>query len=160
MLAYHSYSVANCANALEIPLKSRRLVRKAQTRGSKRSIDTVRHDKRLAEKRASHFVQVAHVDERDVAIETERSQDRRFRILGIESVDLVERSLDGKCTMLIDGRSAAEILVALEYKDLVPSSAIDCPGDQAAKPRTNHDGVELSGHPQPLTMRNFLIGRH
>ena len=90
MLAYRCHGMANCEDALEISVESFRLVRKALFRGSKRRIDPVRQNKRLAEKRASHFVQVADVDELDVAIETERSQDRCLRILGVESVDLVE----------------------------------------------------------------------
>jgi hypothetical protein len=49
----------------------------------------VRQNKRLAKKRASNFVQVPDVDERDVAIKAERSQDRRLWILGIEPIDLM-----------------------------------------------------------------------
>jgi hypothetical protein len=59
-------------------------------------IKPARQNKRFAEESASHFVQIADVNERDVAIEAKRSQDRHLRVLAIESVDLVERRLDGK----------------------------------------------------------------
>ena len=157
MLAYHSHSVANRADALEISIQSCRLVGKALFRGRKRRVEPVRQNKRLAEKRASHFVQIADVDERDVAIEAERSQDRRLRILGIEPIDLVERRLDGKCAMQIDRCSSAEILVTLEHQNPVPGSCIECRGGQAAKTGADHDGVELPGHAELSITGNLSI---
>ena len=120
----------------------------------------MRQNKRLAKKRASNFVQVADVDERDVTIKAERLQDRRLWIIRIEPIDLMQRSLDCKGAMPIDRRRSAKILVSFEHQNPVPGSRIQCPGGQAAKPGADNDRVELSGHAQPRSMRIFLMARH
>jgi hypothetical protein len=79
-------------------------------------------------------VQVADVDERDVAIKAERLQDRRLWILRIEPIDFMQRSLDCKGAMPIDRRRSTKILVSFEHQNPVPGSRIQCPGRQAAKP--------------------------
>jgi hypothetical protein len=127
---------------------------KTLLRGGKRRIEPVRQNKRLAEQWAPHLVQIADVNERDVAIETERSQDRRLRVLGIESVNLVERSLDGKCTMPIDGRGAAKIVVTLQDQYPVSGAGIERSGGQAAQAGSDYDGVELPGHAHSSAMRD------
>src|SRR5580704_11799648 len=152
MLACHRDGLANRADAFEISIESLRLMGKASLRGGKRRIDSVGQNEGLAEQRASHFVQVADVDERDIAIEPERSEDWRLWILGVEPVDLVERGFDRKCSVLIDRRSPAEGLVAFENQDPVPGSGIERSGGQTAEPGADYDGVELSGHARHFSM--------
>ena len=118
----------------------------------------MRQNKRLAKKRASNFVQVADVDERDVAIKAERLQDRRLWILGIEPIDLMQRGLDCKGAMPIDRRRSAKILVSFDHQNPMPGSRIQCPGGQAPKPGADNDRVELSGHAQPCSNENILDG--
>src|SRR6202161_3335789 len=112
-----------------------------------------------AKKRAANCVQIADVDERDVAIKAERLQDRRLWILGIEPIDLMKRSLDCKGAMPIDRRRSAKILVSFDHQNPMPGSRIKCTGGQAAKPGADNDRVELSGHAQPRSMRIFLMVR-
>ena len=118
MLAEYRHGVANSADVLEIAVEPFRLVEEALFRGGKCRIESARQNKRLAKQRASHFVQVADIDERDVVVKTERSQNRHLRIVGIKPVDLVQRRLDRQRAMTIDRRSAAEIVVTLQNKEL------------------------------------------
>jgi hypothetical protein len=71
-----------------------------------------------------------------------------LRIIGIESVDLMERSFDGKPAMSIDRCSSAETMVTFEHQDPVPGSGIERPGGQPTKPGANHDRVESRGQAQ------------
>jgi hypothetical protein len=61
--------------------------------------------------------------------------------------------------MPIDRRRSAKILVSLDHQNPMASPRIQCPGGQAAKPGADNDRVELSGHPQPRSMRTFLMAR-
>ena len=114
MLAQCRHSVPNRANSLEILVEPLRLVRKTLLGGGKRRIKPPRQNKGFAEQWTSYFVQISDIDECDVTAKTERLQNRRLRILSVEPVDLMERSLDGESAMSIDSRSAAEIVVTLQ----------------------------------------------
>src|ERR1700723_3747472 len=159
VLAHRRNGVANRANPIEIAVQPFALPGKELFRRVKRSIKAVWQNKGLAKKRTSNFVQIADVDERDVAIKAEGLQDRRLWILGIEPIDLMKRSLDCKGAMPIDRRRSAKILVSLDHQNLMAGPRIQRPGGQAAKPGADNDGVELSGHAQPRSMRIFLMAR-
>jgi len=105
----------------------------------------VRQDERLAQQGTSHFVQVADVDEWDI-IEPKRAQDRPFRVLRIETVDLVKRSLDGQRAAAIDRRGAAEMRIALEHQHPVPGTGVERRGGQAAEPGSDDNRAELPRH--------------
>jgi hypothetical protein len=54
-------------------------------------------------------MQITNVNERNVAIDAERVQDRRLGIFGVKPVNFVEGCLDGKGAMTIDGRSSTKV---------------------------------------------------
>src|ERR1700682_855946 len=110
MLAHHRDRLANRIDALEILLNAPGLLRKLRLAGTARGIEPVRHHERLFEQRASHLMQVADIDERNIAIDAQRAQDRRLGIAGVETVDLVQRRLDRKRAVMIDRRGPAKTL--------------------------------------------------
>ena len=108
---------------------------------------------------AEQTAQVVDIDEGDRAIEAEKSQDRDLRILGIESIDLVERGFNCECAMLIEGSGSAEFLVSLKHEDPVPGLRVNRAGGQAAKPGAYYDRIELPGHGQPHSKGGLAIRR-
>ena len=102
-------------------------------------------------------MQIADVDERDVAIEPERTHDRPLRVLRIEPVDLVERNFDCKRAVAIDSRGAAVTLVALKHEHPVPGAGIERRRDQATKTGPDRNCVELAAQAQTFTLTMFPI---
>jgi hypothetical protein len=119
MLAHHRDRLPHRVDALEILPDAAGLLRKLRPGRGERRVEPVRHHEWPVEQRASHLVQVADVDERDVAIDAERAQDRCLGIVAVQTVDLVQRRFDAERAVPIDRRRSAETGVALEHQDLV-----------------------------------------
>ena len=134
MVAHHGDGLPDRVDALEILLDAACLLRKVRLARGQRGVEPVRHHERPIEQRASHLVQVADIDELDIAIDAERAQDRSLGIAGVETVDLVQRRFDGKCAVVVDRGGAAKIVVALQHQNLVAGAGKQRRRGQPAQP--------------------------
>jgi hypothetical protein len=92
-------------------------------------------------------MQIADIDEWNIAGEPQRAQDRYLGVAGVETVDLVQRCFDGKHAMMIDRGGATEICIALEHQDLVSGAGKQRRRRQATESGSDRNGIEVAGHP-------------
>ena len=92
-------------------------------------------------------MQVAVIDERNITREPKRAKDRCLGIAGVETIDLVQRRFDGQRAVMRDRGGAAKMFIALKHQNLVSGAADQRRRGQAAEPGSDHDGIEVAGHP-------------
>jgi hypothetical protein len=146
MFADRRHCVTNGTDAFEITLDPVGLLGKALLGRRKSGVISVRQNKWVPEQRTSHFMQVSDVDERNVTIEAQYTEDGQLRIFSIKPVDLMQRCLNGKRAMTIDCRGSAKLQVAFENKNAMSGPGIKRSRSQPSESGADYDRIEFSRH--------------